>query len=173
MRTPRAALFLLIAVVSACCAGTTPTPAPIVYPDLHPRLGGPTFRIYDVDELDSIDDSPSLYALYLLAEECTGITLDYSPVRVFSVSRIEIKEDGEWSKAYNGMWTRDTGWIYLRTGRPAQFTTWTLVHEYLHYLTKLSHGEEFDEILKTCAVAFVNSLVENEARMQEEEEEND
>ncbi len=153
-------VFAILILALSCANCATAPIAP--YSDLHPRLGGPTFRVFDVDELDSIDDGPSLYALYLLAEECTGITLDYSPVRVFSVSRIEIKEDGEWSAAYNGVQVRNTGWIYLRAGRLPRFTTWTLIHEYAHYLTKLSHGEEFDEILKACAVAFVNSIVESE-----------
>lgn len=140
-------VFLLALFVSNCASA--PTPPPTSYPDLHPRLGGPTYRVFDVDEIDSVDEAIALRDLYHIAEKCTGATRDYAPVRVFSVSKIEIRQDREWFDSYVGVWAIGTGWVYVRRGRGPRNTARTIVHEMAHYITELSHPE-IDEIIVTC-----------------------
>ncbi len=105
-------LLATVLLASAACA-TGPEPFP---PNMHPFLGGPGYRVFDVDELDSIDDAPVLWALYQMAEECTGVTRSYAPVRVFSASRIDVKIDGTWASHYVGVWVIEPGLVYFKHG---------------------------------------------------------
>ena len=152
MRTALAATILVV-LLAMSCAYCASRPAP--FPDKHPHIGGPIYRVFDVDEIDSIGEGPSLRALYRIAEACTGQSRAWSPIRVFAVSKIEVRDEGEWSAAYNGMWARDTGWIYLKRGRPAKAAARTLVHEYVHYITQEGHPAA-DSLLAACN-QFINT----------------
>lgn len=150
-------LALLPVVVTAAVAACTysaamPSPVVTVVGVRNPHLGGPWFRVFDADEIDSIDERLNLAALFMVAEECTGIEGDFDEVRVFSASRIIIKnKDGSWRDDILGMWAWQTGWVYLLTGGTPTETAFVLVHEYVHYLTKLGHPEA-DAAIETCMV---------------------
>ncbi len=147
MKFSKAMTLLATVLLASTACATGPEPFP---PNMHPFLGGPGYRVYDVNEIDSIDDAPVLWALYQMAEECTGVTRSYDPVRVFSASRIAVKDEGGWASHYVGLWGIGTGWIYIRRGRSAEQTAGTIVHEFAHYIMQLGH-DEINDIIAACA----------------------
>ena len=152
--------FLLIITVS-CCASQREQPHEyreyIESPNKHPFLGGPELRVFDVYEISSVDEYYNLRNLYEMAEKCTGMTRDYRYVRVFTASKIMVKKTTGWSAAINGVWSINTGWVYVRRGRSVKDTTRSLVHEFAHYITQLHH-DEIDPIIEICNV-LVNETV--------------
>lgn len=149
---------LMIALLTMSCAYCASQPVqpvqPVQHPDLNSHLGGPGYRVFDVDEIDSIDGIPLLRKLYRVAEECTGQTRPFSDIRVFAVSKIEQRISDGWFDGPVGLWTIGTGWIYLKSERTAEATARTLIHEYVHYITQLHHPE-IDETIAACN-AYIN-----------------
>jgi len=152
MRSALAATFLIVLLAMSCAYCAT---APASSLTKVPHLGGPRYRVFDTEEIDSVDEIPSLRALYRIAEECTGQTRAWSPVRLFSVSKIEVKYEYGWSSAAVGMWAIGTGWIYVKRGRTPMATTRTIVHEYAHYIMQ-QHHPGIDETITACN-AYVNA----------------
>lgn len=167
-------LFATIATSVAACTyavAVSPTTARDVAEDdrevRNPHLGGPYFRVFDVDEIDSLEEVPALSALFKMAEECSGIDGDFGPVRVFAAKHIMVRTPaGDWwgiaSKFGDtevvGMWAWNTAWIYILTGRTAEETAKTIVHEYVHYLMREGHP------IADTKVAACNAFMEEERR---------
>ena len=157
MRSALAATILvaLLAMSCAYCASRPAQPEPNVaaveQPGLHTHLGGPLYRVFDVDEIDSIDAMVSIGSIYRSAEECTGIERDFADVRVFFASKIMVRTEDGWSDAFVGMRTWNRPWIYLLRGRKIDQIVWTLKHEFVHYLTGLGHPGS-DAALEACGV---------------------
>ena len=149
-------LFVLILAVScaSCATGRD------LESDIHSRLGGPSWRVTDVNSIDNIDDLPALRSLWEAAEACAGMEGNFSEVTLFAASHISSKrDDGNWMRGYdpsahtivNGIWIRERGWIYIRTGRPAAATARTIIHEFIHHLTGKGHDDEAtNEIIAAC-----------------------
>lgn len=146
---------LLLLVSSACIAYPPPNTGaghPVPEPSLVPKLGGPLYRVFDVDEIDSIDALYVIADIYRAVEKCTGIERDFAPVRVFLASNIMIltKEEG-WADHYAGMRTRNRPWVYVKRTSDVESMAWTLKHEFVHYLTDQGHPE-VDDTMRACGV---------------------
>ncbi len=141
-----------LSLVLSCCA-SQPVQS-VQFPERHTHLGGPGYRVFDVDEVGSVDQVLPLQKLYRLAEECTGQTRSFSDVRVFSVSKIEVRTPTGWFNGPVGVWAIGTGWIYAVRNRPPADIARTIVHEFAHYLTQLHHPE-INGIIAACN-AYIN-----------------
>lgn len=140
-------MFGLVLVLAFSCCTSQPQPeVRTVVSVRNAHLGGPLFRVFDVNEIDSIDEIPALRELYAVAEECANLTRSYAPVRVFSVSKIEVRNASGWFSSATGMWARGTGWIYIKEGRDPKATATTIVHEYIHYIMQIGHPSANEEI---------------------------
>ncbi len=140
-------LVALLAMSCAYCVAIAPERN--IAPSTH--LGGPLYRVFDVDEIDSIDALYAVEIIYRLAEECTGIERDFAPVRVFLTSKIMIRREGGWHEDYAGMRTWNKPWIYIKRTKDVRQLAWTMKHEFVHYITDLGHPES-DDALKACDV---------------------
>ncbi len=154
-----AAGFLLILAVSCCTGQRTPSNDYIVsdLSDRHAFLGGPEMRVFDVYEINSVDEAFNIRAIFAMAEKCTGQTRDYRHVRVFTVSRISVRTGTGWFDTAVGVWSIGTGWVYVKRGRDLKSTTRTLVHEFAHYITQLHH-EDINPIVSVCN-KMINEMV--------------
>ena len=154
MTAQRSILLLLTLLVSSCLPPATlnvSTDNSGADPKLVPHLGGPLYRVFDVDEIDSIDALYAVEMIYRSAEECTGIKRDFAPVRVFLTSKIMIQRNGVWREGYAGMRTWNRPWIYILRSLRGNQIPWTMKHEFVHYLTNLGHPES-DDALRACGV---------------------
>ncbi len=140
-------VILLLATSCAKCASRPPESGIAIVP----HLGGPLYRVFDVDEIDSIDALYAVEIIYRSVEECTGIERDFAPVRVFFVSKIMIRTEEGWADHYAGMRTWNKPWIYIKRSMSAGQLAWTMKHEFVHYITDLGHPES-DDALKACDV---------------------
>ncbi len=140
--------IVLLAMSCAYCAIRPPEHGIVTVP----HLGGPLYRVFDVDEIDSIDALYAVGIIYRSVEECTGMERDFAPVRVFFVSKIMIRTlDRGWADDYAGMRTRNRPWIYIKRSMNATQLAWTMRHEFVHYITDSGHPES-DDALKACGV---------------------
>ena len=147
-------LLLIVLLASSCAAPPTLHVAAEqsnVEPKAVPHLGGPLYRVFDVDEIDSIDALYAVELIYRAAEQCTGIERDFAPVRVFFVSKIMIQRNGVWLDSYAGMRTWERPWIFVQRSLGINQIAWTMKHEFIHYITDLGHPES-DDVLRACGV---------------------
>lgn len=140
---------LALMVMTACVPyATTAVP---VHHDTY--LGGANWRVYDVDEIDSIEYRYALKNVYNEVVECLGGDYsyrNYENMRIFTAAGISQKFGAEWMWVL-GRWDRVTDGIYIIRGLSNQEAKDILMHETAHYLTQLSHTA-IDPKLIACGI---------------------
>ncbi len=149
---------LAIVVLSGCLpAVPPPVVAPVVAPPIFvPHLGGPGLRVFDADEVDTIEAIPILMSIHHQVQNCSGGTRPYKGVRVFIVSKIMIKKPGEsdWTEDIAGLNYDNVIYITRAASINKGLRIWIITHEFVHYVNWGEGHPDVDEKMKKCGVHY-------------------
>ncbi len=138
-----AGLFLILAL--SCC-----TAQPSQYRS--PYLGGPNYRVMNVNHMTSAEIRPILYNLYVEVRECTGYDRSFDDIQFYSAGLILLRTNSNMWKPHAGIsWGN---WIFVINGLPPELWAGTMKHEIAHYLTRMGHPE-VNEIMAACGIPLI------------------
>ena len=149
MKTAFAAAFLIVLLALSCAYCAIPPPSE---PTIAAHLGGPGWRVFDAELVDSAEATPTLLKLHTDAATCSGSLRPYNEAEVYLTSKIMVKSNLEWTAKISGLTVGHR--IYVRRDlTPIYVRNWVIKHEFVHFNTDLSHPV-VDKIMEICNVSY-------------------
>jgi hypothetical protein len=154
MRSALAATFLVVLLAMSCAYCTSARDAP---PLIVSHLGGPGYRVFDADRIDSYESQPALMRAHNEAQNCSQSFRPFNDSEAYVVSKIEVRTQTGWTDEIAGLNVGNR--IYIVRSQDPNIVAAVLKHEYVHYVTEGKHPD-IDDIMIGCGVHFDRGTTE-------------